>query len=111
MELDARNGVIVRLGRRHGIATPFSEMTVALLAAMARKMEGRCRPPGRGPPPRRCDASLKGDTIKGSAERQGRDGNPMKSEWIATRAKRPHFDPDKKPAPAWSGFFNGKVGR
>ncbi len=36
MELDARNGVIVRLGRRHGIATPYNDMAVALLAAMAR---------------------------------------------------------------------------
>lgn len=36
MELDARNGVIVRLGRQHGIATPYNEMAVALLAAMAR---------------------------------------------------------------------------
>jgi 2-dehydropantoate 2-reductase len=36
MELDARNGVIVRLGRKHGIPTPCNEMAVALLAAMAR---------------------------------------------------------------------------
>jgi 2-dehydropantoate 2-reductase len=36
MELDARNGVIVRLGRKHGIATPCNEMAVALLGAMAR---------------------------------------------------------------------------
>jgi len=33
MEIDARNGVIVRLGRKHGIATPFNEMAVALLGA------------------------------------------------------------------------------
>jgi 2-dehydropantoate 2-reductase len=33
MEIDARNGVIVRLGRKHGIATPISEMVVALLEA------------------------------------------------------------------------------
>jgi 2-dehydropantoate 2-reductase len=33
MEIDARNGVIVRLGRRHGIATPVNEMIVALLEA------------------------------------------------------------------------------
>lgn len=38
MEVDARNGVIVRLGRKHGIATPYNEMAVALLEAMARKM-------------------------------------------------------------------------
>ena len=31
METDARNGVIVRLGRKHGIPTPYNEMTVALL--------------------------------------------------------------------------------
>lgn len=36
MELDARNGVIVRLGRKHGIPTPYNDMAVALLAAMAR---------------------------------------------------------------------------
>lgn len=36
MELDARNGVIVRFGRKHGIATPYNDMAVALLAAMAR---------------------------------------------------------------------------
>ena len=35
MELDARNGVIVRLGRKHGIPTPCNDMAVALLAAMA----------------------------------------------------------------------------
>lgn len=33
MEVDARNGVIVRLGRKHGIATPYNEMAVALLLA------------------------------------------------------------------------------
>lgn len=33
MEIDARNGVIVRLGRKHGIATPVNEMVVALLEA------------------------------------------------------------------------------
>ena len=38
MEVDARNGVIVRLGRKHGIATPYNQMAVALLEAMARKM-------------------------------------------------------------------------
>lgn len=36
MEIDARNGVIVRLGRKHGIPTPYNEMAVALLEAMAR---------------------------------------------------------------------------
>lgn len=36
MELDARNGVICRLGRQHGIATPYNDMAVALLAAMVR---------------------------------------------------------------------------
>jgi len=34
MELDARNGVIVRMGRKHGIATPGNSMAVALLEAM-----------------------------------------------------------------------------
>ena len=33
MEIDARNGVIVRLGERHGIATPLNRMAVALLRA------------------------------------------------------------------------------
>lgn len=35
MEVDARNGVIVRLGRKHHIATPFNETVVALLNAIA----------------------------------------------------------------------------
>ncbi len=34
MEIDLRNGVIVRLGKQHGIATPFNEMVVALLNAI-----------------------------------------------------------------------------
>lgn len=33
MEIDARNGVIVRLGRKHGIPTPINSMVVALLEA------------------------------------------------------------------------------
>jgi len=33
MELDARDGVIVRLGEKHGIATPAHRMLVALLKA------------------------------------------------------------------------------
>jgi 2-dehydropantoate 2-reductase len=33
MEIDARNGVIVRLGRKHGIPTPMNAMIVALLEA------------------------------------------------------------------------------
>lgn len=33
MEIDARNGVIVRLGRKHGIATPMNQVLVTLLAA------------------------------------------------------------------------------
>lgn len=36
MELDARNGVIVRKGAAHGIATPANAMIVALLNAAAR---------------------------------------------------------------------------
>ena len=35
MEIDARNGVIVRLGRKHGIPTPANSMAVALLEAMS----------------------------------------------------------------------------
>lgn len=33
MELDARNGVIVRLGAKHGIATPLNQALAALLGA------------------------------------------------------------------------------
>lgn len=33
MEIDARNGAIVRFGRKHGIPTPLNEMAVALLVA------------------------------------------------------------------------------
>ncbi len=33
MELDARNGVIVRLGEKHGIATPLNKALAAILAA------------------------------------------------------------------------------
>ena len=35
IEIDARNGAIVRSGRRHGIATPVNQMIVALLEAAA----------------------------------------------------------------------------
>jgi 2-dehydropantoate 2-reductase len=31
LEIDLRNGVVVELGKRHGIATPFNEMAVSLL--------------------------------------------------------------------------------
>ena len=34
-EIDARNGVIVRLGERYGVATPANRMAVALFKAMA----------------------------------------------------------------------------
>lgn len=34
MEADARNGVIVRLGRKHGIATPYNETVFALVEAL-----------------------------------------------------------------------------
>ena len=37
MELDARNGVIVRLGRKHGIPTPANQLAVTLLTAMTKK--------------------------------------------------------------------------
>jgi 2-dehydropantoate 2-reductase len=33
MEYDARNGVIVRLGRKHGIAAPMNALMVSLLEA------------------------------------------------------------------------------
>ena len=33
MEIDARNGVIVRLGAKHGIATPMNRTLVTLLGA------------------------------------------------------------------------------
>ena len=35
MEIDARNGAIVRFGRRHGIATPCNDLVVALLEGIA----------------------------------------------------------------------------
>jgi 2-dehydropantoate 2-reductase len=34
MEIDARNGVIVRLGKKHGLPTPLNGTAVALLEAM-----------------------------------------------------------------------------
>jgi len=34
MEVDARNGAVVRFGRKHGIPTPRNEMAAILLAAM-----------------------------------------------------------------------------
>jgi 2-dehydropantoate 2-reductase len=34
MEVDARNGVIVRLGRKHGIATPYNHMASVLLETL-----------------------------------------------------------------------------
>lgn len=37
MEIDARNGAIVRKGRAHGIPTPTNAMAVALLEALAAK--------------------------------------------------------------------------
>ena len=33
------------------------------------------------------EGKLEGDTIKGTVERQGREGNTMKTDWVATRAK------------------------
>ncbi len=41
MELDARNGVIVRLGAKHGIATPMKAMIVAFIEAAAEAGDGR----------------------------------------------------------------------
>jgi 2-dehydropantoate 2-reductase len=37
MEIDARNGVIVGLGKKHGIPTPCNQMAVALLEAMVQE--------------------------------------------------------------------------
>jgi 2-dehydropantoate 2-reductase len=37
MEIDARNGVIVRLGEKHGIPTPSNRMAVTLLEEMVKK--------------------------------------------------------------------------
>jgi 2-dehydropantoate 2-reductase len=37
VEIDARNGVIVRLGQKHGIATPMNSMAVALMETMTGK--------------------------------------------------------------------------
>jgi 2-dehydropantoate 2-reductase len=37
VEIDARNGVIVRLGRKHEIPTPANSMAVALMEAMVRR--------------------------------------------------------------------------
>ena len=39
MELDARNGAIVRLGKKHGIPTPDNSMAVALVEAMVQKVQ------------------------------------------------------------------------
>jgi 2-dehydropantoate 2-reductase len=36
-EIDARNGVIVRLGKKHGIATPANSMAVALMEALVQQ--------------------------------------------------------------------------
>jgi 2-dehydropantoate 2-reductase len=35
MEIDARNGAVVRFGRKHGIPTPCNQMVVALLEKLA----------------------------------------------------------------------------
>jgi 2-dehydropantoate 2-reductase len=45
MEIDARNGVIVRLGRKHGIASPLNAMIVWLLEAA----QGSAHLPGAQP--------------------------------------------------------------
>src|ERR1700730_7982027 len=37
VEIDARNGVMVRLGQKHGIATPANSMAVALMEAIVAK--------------------------------------------------------------------------
>lgn len=43
MEIDARNGVIVRLGQKHSIATPINKMLVTLLAASGSPWVGQAR--------------------------------------------------------------------
>ena len=52
MEYDARNGVIVRLGRKHGIAAPMNALMVALLEAAQQQLKmdqfDRVRPATRG---------------------------------------------------------------
>jgi 2-dehydropantoate 2-reductase len=35
MEIDARNGAVVRFGRKHGVPTPMNELFVTLLTASA----------------------------------------------------------------------------
>jgi 2-dehydropantoate 2-reductase len=40
MEIDARNGVIVRHGREHGIPTPMNSLMVAMLEAAAESRRG-----------------------------------------------------------------------
>lgn len=44
-EIDARNGVIVRLGKKHGIPTPLNAMAVALVEAQAAKANAEQRQP------------------------------------------------------------------
>jgi 2-dehydropantoate 2-reductase len=39
MEIDARNGVIVRLGEKHGIETPLNRMAAAVLGQGIGNME------------------------------------------------------------------------
>jgi 2-dehydropantoate 2-reductase len=34
MEIEARNGIIVRRGRKHGIPTPLNSLIVSLLEAV-----------------------------------------------------------------------------
>ena len=35
LEVDARNGAVVRLGRKHNINTPVNQMIISLLTAAA----------------------------------------------------------------------------
>jgi 2-dehydropantoate 2-reductase len=43
MEIDARNGAIVRFGRKHGIPTPCNQLAVNLLQAIAKPAPGPAR--------------------------------------------------------------------
>ena len=39
LELDARNGAVVRFGRKHGIPTPVNQMMVTLLGIAAERTQ------------------------------------------------------------------------
>jgi len=49
MEIDARNGVIVRLGAKHGIPTPINQAVVALLLAVQASKSAAAHPKSKQP--------------------------------------------------------------